>query len=60
MERTIGAEGVFYVGENFVDLRWQGSDLERNQDAGQRLRHAPGSPVLDCCTAGGFPPWLAK
>ena len=34
MERTLGAEGVFYVGENFVDLRWQGSDLERNQDAG--------------------------
>lgn len=25
---------AFYVGENFVDLRWEGSHLEYNQDAG--------------------------
>lgn len=33
MERTIG-DDVFHVGENFVDLRWEGSHLDYNQDAG--------------------------
>ncbi|EFN58641.1 hypothetical protein CHLNCDRAFT_29945 [Chlorella variabilis] len=37
IERTTGPD-VFYVGENFVDLRWQDSNLEYNQDeARQKL-----------------------
>jgi len=33
MERTMGS-GIFHVGENFVDLEWQDSNLNYNQDRG--------------------------
>jgi hypothetical protein len=33
IERSVGAD-VFCVGENFVDLHWNGADLDHNQDEG--------------------------
>ncbi|KAI7843850.1 hypothetical protein COHA_002401 [Chlorella ohadii] len=56
IERTLGPE-AFCVGENFVDLRWQGSYLEHNQDDARSrfkswLREARHCRLFDFITKG--------
>ena len=47
IERTTGPD-VFYVGENFVDLRWQDSNLEYNQDEGAVCSGTAAVPQQSC------------
>ncbi|PSC69027.1 glycoside hydrolase family 13 [Micractinium conductrix] len=56
MERTIG-DDVFHVGENFVDLRWEGSHLDYNQDAARQklvdyIKGAKHTTMFDFVTKG--------
>jgi alpha-amylase len=36
---TVGAD-TFNVGEYWVDMQWNGSELERNQDAARQVRES--------------------
>lgn len=55
IERSVGAD-VFCVGENFVELRWNGSDLDRNQDSGTAKTVPLSIRAAAAVTDASFPP----
>jgi alpha-amylase len=55
-EKTLGGD-TFYVGEYFVDLHWNGSDLDYNQDAARQrlcdyIKRAEYTTLFDFPTKG--------